>query len=384
MDDAPAPEAPECGICLDPIAVRGGIGCQHEFCFSCIQQWAAITNLCPMCKARFRSIERVVLLPLPASGGGGGAEVAAEAEADTVGASPSGAVTRSRAAAKLEAASPAPALAPAPRPAVATAVAVQDRDQLMVQDENAYWGGGASDGEDELSMNFSASTMDGMEAAEGMLSMLSMLRGQLTANASDTSGGLDVSGALGQNDSVAEERHRAERGAAASDRADVQVERIDEMMEMVNRATSERHASRRLQQLETLSEGGSEGEPGSGGAGNCGCGDGCDDSVLFGVGEGDESAFDMPLCGDASRIETASVCASPQIELSMMDASIMESSLTSEQPRSQELDMSAIEGCSHEQSFEGSCALSFGTRASLSPSALDVNSLSRASGARAN
>ncbi|XP_024534861.1 uncharacterized protein At4g10930 isoform X1 [Selaginella moellendorffii] len=44
-----------CGIC-DAIVVERGLldCCDHMFCFSCIEDWATVTNLCPMCKAQFK------------------------------------------------------------------------------------------------------------------------------------------------------------------------------------------------------------------------------------------------------------------------------------------------------------------------------------------
>ena len=56
-----------CAICLDtPISMTDVAtisGCTHEFCFDCIDRWAATENSCPCCKARFRTIDRVVPLP---------------------------------------------------------------------------------------------------------------------------------------------------------------------------------------------------------------------------------------------------------------------------------------------------------------------------------
>jgi hypothetical protein len=34
-------------------------GCEHYFCFECIEKWADRENTCPLCKARFGKIERV-------------------------------------------------------------------------------------------------------------------------------------------------------------------------------------------------------------------------------------------------------------------------------------------------------------------------------------
>ncbi|KAF8379716.1 hypothetical protein HHK36_029161 [Tetracentron sinense] len=43
-----------CGICMDIIIDRGVLDCcQHWFCFACIDNWATITNLCPLCQNEF-------------------------------------------------------------------------------------------------------------------------------------------------------------------------------------------------------------------------------------------------------------------------------------------------------------------------------------------
>ena len=45
-------EAPTCGICFDPIAVRGVLdGCAHHYCAPCIRRWAARKAACPQCQA---------------------------------------------------------------------------------------------------------------------------------------------------------------------------------------------------------------------------------------------------------------------------------------------------------------------------------------------
>ncbi|PON31524.1 TNF receptor-associated factor [Parasponia andersonii] len=46
-----------CGICMDIIIDRGVLDCcQHWFCFVCIDNWATITNLCPLCQHEFQLI----------------------------------------------------------------------------------------------------------------------------------------------------------------------------------------------------------------------------------------------------------------------------------------------------------------------------------------
>ncbi|XP_028242672.1 uncharacterized protein At4g10930-like isoform X1 [Glycine soja] len=55
-DDA-AVEGERCGICMDMVIDRGLLDCcQHWFCFVCIDNWATITNLCPLCQNEFQLI----------------------------------------------------------------------------------------------------------------------------------------------------------------------------------------------------------------------------------------------------------------------------------------------------------------------------------------
>ncbi|TVU35279.1 hypothetical protein EJB05_17163 [Eragrostis curvula] len=59
MDDLEnyAFENESCGICGDIIIDRGVLDCcQHWFCYTCIDNWAAITNRCPLCKSEFQHI----------------------------------------------------------------------------------------------------------------------------------------------------------------------------------------------------------------------------------------------------------------------------------------------------------------------------------------
>ncbi|GAV88783.1 PHD domain-containing protein/zf-C3HC4_2 domain-containing protein [Cephalotus follicularis] len=50
-------EGERCGICMDVIIDRGVLDCcQHWFCFVCIDNWATITNLCPLCQSEFQLI----------------------------------------------------------------------------------------------------------------------------------------------------------------------------------------------------------------------------------------------------------------------------------------------------------------------------------------
>ncbi|GKA24124.1 TNF receptor-associated factor [Tanacetum coccineum] len=50
-------DSQRCGICMDVVVDRGVLDCcQHWFCFSCIDNWASITNLCPLCQNEFQLI----------------------------------------------------------------------------------------------------------------------------------------------------------------------------------------------------------------------------------------------------------------------------------------------------------------------------------------
>ncbi|KAL1364105.1 hypothetical protein HN51_012270 [Arachis hypogaea] len=56
-DDNLAIEGERCGICMDIVIDRGVLDCcQHWFCFVCIDNWATITNLCPLCQNEFQLI----------------------------------------------------------------------------------------------------------------------------------------------------------------------------------------------------------------------------------------------------------------------------------------------------------------------------------------
>jgi E3 ubiquitin-protein ligase Topors len=46
-----------CPICLDPFESPTLLdSCFHKFCFLCINQWAQVTQTCPLCKSWFRSL----------------------------------------------------------------------------------------------------------------------------------------------------------------------------------------------------------------------------------------------------------------------------------------------------------------------------------------
>ncbi|KAM0978991.1 hypothetical protein ACFX13_015180 [Malus domestica] len=56
-NDNPNFEGETCGICMNAIIDRGVLDCcQHWFCFACIDNWATITNLCPLCQNEFQMI----------------------------------------------------------------------------------------------------------------------------------------------------------------------------------------------------------------------------------------------------------------------------------------------------------------------------------------
>lgn len=51
-----------CCICMEepkPIDVAKITGCDHLFCFECIEKWSERENTCPLCKVRFNRIDRV-------------------------------------------------------------------------------------------------------------------------------------------------------------------------------------------------------------------------------------------------------------------------------------------------------------------------------------
>ncbi|RDX92038.1 hypothetical protein CR513_25890, partial [Mucuna pruriens] len=56
-NDDVAIEGERCGICMDIVIDRGVLDCcQHWFCFVCIDNWATITNLCPLCQNEYQLI----------------------------------------------------------------------------------------------------------------------------------------------------------------------------------------------------------------------------------------------------------------------------------------------------------------------------------------
>ena len=57
----PSP-AESCCICMcevKPDDLAGISGCEHRFCFGCIEKWAERENTCPLCKNRFNKIDRI-------------------------------------------------------------------------------------------------------------------------------------------------------------------------------------------------------------------------------------------------------------------------------------------------------------------------------------
>jgi hypothetical protein len=58
----PAAAIFNCCICMcdvDPPDLAHINGCDHKFCFGCIEKWAERENSCPLCKQRFTKIDRV-------------------------------------------------------------------------------------------------------------------------------------------------------------------------------------------------------------------------------------------------------------------------------------------------------------------------------------
>mmetsp|Transcript_2816 Transcript_2816/g.3326 ORF Transcript_2816/g.3326 Transcript_2816/m.3326 type:complete len:412 (+) Transcript_2816:127-1362(+) len=55
-------ETGSCCICMcdpDPGEISTVDGCEHNFCFDCIEKWSERENTCPLCKSRFKRITRV-------------------------------------------------------------------------------------------------------------------------------------------------------------------------------------------------------------------------------------------------------------------------------------------------------------------------------------
>uniref|UniRef100_A0A669QZT8 RING-type E3 ubiquitin transferase n=1 Tax=Phasianus colchicus TaxID=9054 RepID=A0A669QZT8_PHACC len=50
-DPSEAPEDYRCAICLDNISNMACVDpCFHRFCFGCIQRWATMRAVCPLCR----------------------------------------------------------------------------------------------------------------------------------------------------------------------------------------------------------------------------------------------------------------------------------------------------------------------------------------------
>jgi len=61
-DDKGTETSTSCCICLSepkPSDLASISGCDHLFCFDCIEKWADRENTCPLCKERFTKIDRV-------------------------------------------------------------------------------------------------------------------------------------------------------------------------------------------------------------------------------------------------------------------------------------------------------------------------------------
>jgi len=60
--DTEATQQEQCCICLTtpcPCDKASVNGCDHVFCFECIEKWSERENTCPLCKQRFTKIDRV-------------------------------------------------------------------------------------------------------------------------------------------------------------------------------------------------------------------------------------------------------------------------------------------------------------------------------------
>ncbi|CAJ1898719.1 unnamed protein product [Cylindrotheca closterium] len=60
-DSSPEPAEVNCCICMcdaEPSNLASINGCEHQFCFGCIEKWAERENTCPLCKVRFSKIDR--------------------------------------------------------------------------------------------------------------------------------------------------------------------------------------------------------------------------------------------------------------------------------------------------------------------------------------
>lgn len=56
----------KCCICLDQVERSDASridGCDHGFCFDCIAKWSEHENTCPLCKSRFKKIDRMFPQP---------------------------------------------------------------------------------------------------------------------------------------------------------------------------------------------------------------------------------------------------------------------------------------------------------------------------------
>ncbi|XP_047315815.1 uncharacterized protein At4g10930 isoform X2 [Impatiens glandulifera] len=56
-EDYTTVDGERCGICMEIVIDRGVLDCcEHWFCFTCIDNWSTITNLCPLCQTEFQLI----------------------------------------------------------------------------------------------------------------------------------------------------------------------------------------------------------------------------------------------------------------------------------------------------------------------------------------
>ena len=61
LEESNSTSTEQCCICLETPSPKDKAtinGCDHNFCFSCIETWSERENTCPLCKARFTQIKR--------------------------------------------------------------------------------------------------------------------------------------------------------------------------------------------------------------------------------------------------------------------------------------------------------------------------------------
>ncbi len=61
LEESSSGSTDQCCICLENPSPKDKAtinGCDHNFCFACIETWSERENTCPLCKARFTQIKR--------------------------------------------------------------------------------------------------------------------------------------------------------------------------------------------------------------------------------------------------------------------------------------------------------------------------------------